>query len=132
MMKPRTISVDAAPRSSQLLARSNVAEMSSLGLYPNVKAKTLNQFIREHVDVQGTTVMTDQMQAYWGLLHLFSSKSANHQVEYVSGNIHTNNVESYWALLKRGVMGQYPSNQQAIPAAISRRIQLPIQPSESH
>ena len=39
MMKPRTISVDAAPRSSQLLARSNVAEMSSLGLYRTSRQK---------------------------------------------------------------------------------------------
>ncbi|MGA7873427.1 MAG: IS1595 family transposase [Candidatus Binatus sp.] len=76
-------------------------------LVPNVRAKTLTQFIREHVEADGTTVMTDQMQSYWGLSAFIQHKSVNHQVEYVSGNIHTNTVESYWALLKRGVMGQY-------------------------
>lgn len=76
-------------------------------LVPNVKAKTLTQFIREHVETDGTTVMTDQLQSYWGLSAFVQHKSVNHQVEYVSGNIHTNNIESYWALLKRGLMGQY-------------------------
>ncbi|HEY9158274.1 IS1595 family transposase [Candidatus Binatus sp.] len=76
-------------------------------LVPNVKAKTLTQFIREHVEAEGTTVMTDEMQSYWRLSAFIRHQTVNHQVEYVSGNIHTNTLESYWALLRRGLMGQY-------------------------
>jgi len=34
-------------------------------------------------------------------------KVVNHQICYVNGNIHTNNIENFWSLLKRGIMGQY-------------------------
>jgi hypothetical protein len=31
----------------------------------------------------------------------------NHSVWYVNGDAHTNNIESFWAILKRGIVGQY-------------------------
>jgi transposase-like protein len=35
-------------------------------------------------------------------------EAVNHsQNEYVRGEVHTNNIESFWALLKRGVIGTY-------------------------
>lgn len=34
-------------------------------------------------------------------------KTINHQVWYVDGDTHTNTIEGFWALLKRGVVGQY-------------------------
>lgn len=51
--------------------------------------------------------MTDKFAVYWCLSAFIRPESVNHQVEYVSGNIHTNSLESLWALLKRGVMSQY-------------------------
>ena len=34
-------------------------------------------------------------------------RTINHQLWYVDGDIHTNGIESFWALLKRGIVGQY-------------------------
>ena len=50
--------------------------------------------------------MTDENPSY---SHLGRKHEAvNHsQNEYVRGEIHTNNIESFWALLKRGVIGTY-------------------------
>ena len=31
----------------------------------------------------------------------------NHQIAYTDGEIHTNTIEGFWGLLKRGIMGQY-------------------------
>lgn len=31
----------------------------------------------------------------------------NHQLSYANGEIHTNSIEEFWGLLKRGIMGQY-------------------------
>lgn len=33
--------------------------------------------------------------------------SVNHNREYVKSDIHTNTIESFWAILKRGIMGQF-------------------------
>jgi hypothetical protein len=37
------------------------------------------------------------------------TKVVDHAVEYVNGRVHTNGLENYWALLKRGISGTYVS-----------------------
>jgi len=72
-----------------------------------VNAKTLKSAIREMVDKQ-STIMTDEWPAYNGIGREFAGghKVVNHGLgEYVKGNVYTNNAESYFALLKRGVQG---------------------------
>ena len=34
-------------------------------------------------------------------------ESVNHTVTFAIGDLHTNNIESFWSLLKRGVIGSY-------------------------
>ena len=34
-------------------------------------------------------------------------ETINHSYEYARGDIHTNTIESFWAILKRGLMGQF-------------------------
>lgn len=54
-------------------------------------------------------LMTDEWQAYGGLDRVYDGReSVTHSKgEYVRGNVHTNTVESFFALLKRGIMGSY-------------------------
>lgn len=78
-----------------------------LKVVSNVKAKTLRSFIREHIDAEKTTVMTDEFIGYLNLSAFVQHRFVNHKVQYVSGNIHTNTLESFWALFKRGIIGQY-------------------------
>jgi transposase-like protein len=73
----------------------------------NVTVKTLTSFVREHIEAEGTTVMSDDFSGYMKLGAFVAHKSVNHRVTYVSGNVHTNSIESFWALLKRGILGQY-------------------------
>ncbi len=57
--------------------------------------------------MRGTTVYTDEHAAYAGL-HGYLHESVRHSVgEYVRNQAHTNGVESFWALLKRGYYGIY-------------------------
>lgn len=60
---------------------------------------------------EGATVYTDEARAYDGLPSLFnrlSYETVNHSArEYVRGKAHTNSVESFWALLKRGYHGVF-------------------------
>jgi transposase-like protein len=49
---------------------------------------------------EGSAVYTDEAMAYKGLDRHFAHKSVDHSREYVSGDVHTNTLESFWALLK--------------------------------
>jgi transposase-like protein len=73
----------------------------------DLKAKSLARFIREKVEIQGATVMTDEFSGYCRLKYFVKHETVNHQEAYVCGNIHTNTIESFWAILKRGIIGQY-------------------------
>lgn len=71
-------------------------------------AKTLQYLIRNQVK-DGAHMMTDEWGGYYGLGDKkFKHSAVSHsRGKYVDGLAHTNSIESFWALLKRGIMGQY-------------------------
>ena len=74
---------------------------------PDVKKQTLHPIIHEKVE-PGSRVMTDELRSYSGLQGRYEHGVVTHAREYVTGkDIHTNNGESFFALLKRGVHGTY-------------------------
>lgn len=77
-------------------------------LIADTKAPTLQSFVRQHAPA-GATVVTDQHASYVGLeAHGYQHIRINHSVgEYVRDMAHTNGIESFWALLKRGHYGIY-------------------------
>lgn len=76
------------------------------GVVPNMKAVTVEGVIRTNV-VPGSTVMTDEHVSYKGIGRTHYHHTVNHsQGEYVRHfTIHTNGIESVWALLKRQIIG---------------------------
>ncbi len=69
--------------------------------------RTLGAFLGNHVAPQ-ETLYTDEARAYTPLGRIYRHESVNHSAgEYVRGQAHTNGVESFWALLKRGYMGVF-------------------------
>jgi transposase-like protein len=68
---------------------------------------TLHGFIRDHV-LRRSTVYSDSWPAYAGLYE-YRHAMIDHTVEYVRGRVHTNGVENFWSLLKRGLKGTYIS-----------------------
>jgi transposase-like protein len=64
--------------------------------------------IKEHVEA-GAAIFTDELPSYSGLSEEYKHEIINHAVEYVNGNIHTNTMENFWALLKRSLKGTYVS-----------------------
>lgn len=52
-------------------------------------------------------VYTDEAVAYDGLSRNYVHKVINHSVEYVRGQVHTQGIENFWALLKRTLKGTY-------------------------
>ena len=67
-------------------------------------ANTLQGFVKGNV-TPGAAIFTDEAAAYKGLKN---HQAVHHSVgEYVSGMAHTNGVESFWSMMKRGYVGTY-------------------------
>jgi transposase-like protein len=75
---------------------------------PNVKRRTLAPEVRAGVE-PGATVYTDALKSYLGLSDAYDHQTIDHAIEFVNGNVHTNNVENFWSLLKRTLKGTYVS-----------------------
>jgi transposase-like protein len=57
---------------------------------------------------KGTQIMSDDFMSYARIGKMFPHKSVSHaRGEYVKGSCHTNSIESFWALFKRGYHGVY-------------------------
>lgn len=69
----------------------------------------LHKFVKENV-AKGATLHTDEWYGYRGLDKLYEHSFVKHNDrKYVVGDCHTNILEGYWSLLKRGVVGIYHS-----------------------
>ena len=73
----------------------------------NRKKKALQPELRKHVEA-GSAIYTDALKSYEGLDE-FEHGVVDHAVQYVDGKIHTNGLENFWSLLKRGLHGTYIS-----------------------
>jgi transposase-like protein len=74
----------------------------------NRKRGTLQDKVKKHV-ATGAEVFTDELASYTGLEKEYVHQFVNHAEEYVRGNVHTNGIENFWSLLKRGIKGTYVS-----------------------
>ena len=75
----------------------------------NLSKAYLQRFVRANAR-EGATVVTDAFRSYAGLSDAYTHKTVNHSVgEYVRDQAHTNGIESFWALLKRGHYGIFHS-----------------------
>ncbi len=70
--------------------------------------KLLEAAIKEHV-VPGSALYSDEWRGYQHVGKEYAHQVINHAEKYVEGNVHTNNIECYWSLLKRGIKGTYVS-----------------------
>jgi transposase len=77
---------------------------------PDVKKQTLMTIIKEKV-LPETTIFTDDFCVYDDLgrhRNEYVHRRINHSAKvYVMGNVHTNTIEGFWSLVKRGIGGVY-------------------------
>ncbi len=77
---------------------------------PDVKSRTIRPLMTEHV-LPATMVFTDEARQY-GLVRRagYEHRRVNHSAKvYVDGDVHTNTMEGFWALLKTGILGAHHS-----------------------
>jgi transposase-like protein len=68
----------------------------------------MQPLVREHVEA-GAALYTDALKSYIGLDSDYEHQVIDHAVEYVNGRVHTNTLENFWSLVKRGLHGTYVS-----------------------
>jgi hypothetical protein len=92
----------------QGLLQRNGAEHSKVILkaVKSVRKSVVQNNGREYV-LKGSQVFTDSLQSYKGLRDEYNHQVIDHAVQYVDGKIHTNGLENFWSLLKRGIKGTY-------------------------
>ena len=75
---------------------------------PNRKKKAVQGEVKKNVEA-GSALYSDALRSYEGLAGEYAHKVIDHAVAYVDGKIHTNGMENFWSLLKRGISGTYVS-----------------------
>ncbi|MDX6613859.1 MAG: hypothetical protein QOD75_3045 [Blastocatellia bacterium] len=106
----------ATPRTGR---NQNIGKVAVMGLLErngevrtmvvsNTKRRSLHGEVNAHVEA-GSTVYSDALRSYNRLNEDYVHNVINHAEEYVRGNVHTNGIENFWALLKRTIGGTYIS-----------------------
>ncbi len=94
-------------------------------------AKVLEGFVDKAVASRVSLVATDEAQGYRGVGRKRPHESVNHSAgEYVRGEVHTANIDSFWSLIKRGFMGNFHHVSKAYLAALPQRVLVPTQQPE--
>jgi transposase-like protein len=65
------------------------------------------EFVKTHVP-QDSTIYSDEAAAYVQLKRTYKHDNVKHSLNiYVEGQVHTNTIENFWSILKRGIYGVY-------------------------
>lgn len=93
-----------------LLERHGIDKTSKVRakVIPNVQREILQSEIRQTVE-PGTQVYIDEWTGYKNLDPAYVHNVIHHAETYVQGNVHTNDIENFWSLLKKAIKGTYVS-----------------------
>lgn len=94
----KTPVVGAVKRKGNVIAR----------VVENTKTETIEAFIREAVSNRVSVICTDAYSSYRRLGRKYRHGVVDHSAgEHVVGAIHTNTIEGFWSLVKRGIVGTF-------------------------
>ena len=76
---------------------------------PDIKRRTLHDFIRRAVKDEAEAIYTDDLRSYIGIGDEDTRhETVNHSAEeWVIGDVHTNSIEGVWSLFKRSIVGSF-------------------------
>lgn len=74
---------------------------------PNTKKAVLVGKIKDRVSTEAEMIVTDELRSYETLGKTYRHEIINHIREWARGQIHTNTIENFWSLFKRGLMGSF-------------------------
>ena len=107
LAKRRWVGGGVAGKSTVVGVKNRDTNQVSAKVLPNRSKPYVHGFIRDQVKT-GSQIYTDECRAYLGLHGDYRHSSVQHKLkQYVDGQAHTNGIESFWSLLKRGYMGTF-------------------------
>ncbi len=91
-----------------MIRRATATEGSEVRamVVPDYRKTSLVPAIQKHVE-PGSMLYTDALRTYRGLGPDYGHAFVDHMIRFVDGTVHTNNIENFWACLKRTVKGTY-------------------------
>ena len=120
---PVNASISVVAESVKLLSSVllNVADVFVHASFQPPTRETLDRFVHEAVSQDVRLIATDEHSGYRQLGADFNHGVVAHSKgEYVVGAIHTNTIESFWSLLKRGIVGSYHKvSKEHLPAYVA-------------
>jgi transposase-like protein len=85
-----------------------------------VNGDNIMKVVRKYIETDAEMVVADQLHCYNQLAAEFTVERINHTREYVRGKVHTNGIESIWAIVKRQVHGTHHKlSPQYLPLYLS-------------
>jgi transposase-like protein len=70
-------------------------------------AKQLEALVKKHVDLADSLLVTDTYKGYSKMQKIIEHIQIDHSKLYSYNGVNTNTIESFWAIVERGIMGQY-------------------------
>jgi hypothetical protein len=95
----KTIVLGMLDRKNKKIRTTIVKDRTKATMQPEIRANV----------APGSQLMSDEWANYYRMDSEYVHNIVNHLEKYVDGNVHTNGVENFWSLLKRGIGGTYVS-----------------------
>ena len=73
----------------------------------NTSYEHLRKMVKKYVDTNDSVLLTDEYRGYSPMDKIIEHVKIDHQKYYSYKGINTNSIESFWAIVKRGIVGQY-------------------------
>jgi ISXO2 transposase-like protein/transposase-like zinc ribbon protein len=73
----------------------------------NISGDACQTFVRETVSNKVSLLATDESKVYRGLTEYNHQTVDHHRKQYVVGAVHTNTIEGFWSIFKRGIVGGF-------------------------
>jgi transposase-like protein len=74
---------------------------------PGLTKRAVQTTLVDNIDLPQSQLISDDHPFYRGIGKQLPHGVIRHKSEYVRGNVHTQSIESFWAILKRGLIGTY-------------------------
>jgi len=73
----------------------------------DLTGKGIVKFLKKHVNIPESLLVTDEYPGYRAVDSLMAHEVINHSEQYAVGDIHSNTIEGFWALIKRAWYGSH-------------------------
>ena len=90
-----------------MVERGGKVRTMHIGKGNDVNRKALEPLLLANIDTKNTRLITDAHRAYAVIRRYLPHDVIRHESEYVRGDIHTQNIEGYWSIVKRGIYGVF-------------------------